>query len=76
VGAVPDLIQREQNGLIFPANDPAALAAAMRWMHDHHDRLPEMGRAARDAAAPYSAQNWADRFQAMAAALRELPRRR
>jgi glycosyltransferase involved in cell wall biosynthesis len=76
VGAVPDLIRAEQNGLIFSANDSAALAAAMRWMHDHHDRLRDMGRAAREAAAPYSAHNWADRFQAMAAALRELPPRR
>jgi glycosyltransferase involved in cell wall biosynthesis len=76
VGAVADLIHPEQNGLVIPANDPAALAAALRWMHDHFGRLPEMGRAAREAAAPYSAQRWADRFQAMARALRELPGRR
>jgi glycosyltransferase involved in cell wall biosynthesis len=76
VGAVPDLIRPGENGLIIPTNDPAALAAAMRWMHDHHDHLREMGRAAREAAETFSAQNWADRFEAMAAALRELPPRR
>lgn len=76
VGAVPDLIRPEGNGLVIPTSDPAALAAAMRWMHDHHDRLAEMGRRAREAATPYSAQHWADRFEAMAAALRDLPRRR
>lgn len=76
VGAVADLIRPDQNGLVIPSKDPAALAAAMRWMHDHHDRLPEMGRAAREAAAPYSAQAWADHLEAMARTLRDLPRRR
>jgi glycosyltransferase involved in cell wall biosynthesis len=76
VGAVPDLIRPYYNGLTIPTNDPAALARALRWMHDHHDRLPAMGRAAQQFAAPYSAQLWAERFYQMATLLRELPARR
>jgi hypothetical protein len=45
-------------------------------MHVHHDRLPEMGLAAQQFAAPYAAPRWAERFEAMAETLRDLPGRR
>lgn len=76
VGAVPDLIKPEQNGLIARTNDAQSVAQAMKWMHAHYDRLPNMGRAARNSAAPYSAQNWAQRFEEMANRLQQLPPRR
>jgi glycosyltransferase involved in cell wall biosynthesis len=76
VGASADLIRSYYNGLTVPTNDPAALARALKWMHEHHDRLPAMGRAAQSFAAPYSAAIWADRFIEMAMTLRALPARR
>jgi glycosyltransferase involved in cell wall biosynthesis len=76
VGAVPDLVRPDHNGLIIPTNDSSALARAMQWMHDHHDRLPEMGRAATQFATPYGATAWADRFLKMSEALQKLPVRR
>jgi glycosyltransferase involved in cell wall biosynthesis len=76
VGAVPDLIRPERTGLIAPTNDTAAIARAMKWFHDHYDRLPTMGQFAKETAAPYAAQNWAHRFIQMADAIRRLPVRR
>lgn len=48
------------NGFVVPVGDAAALARAMQWMHEHHGLLPDMGRRARQGAAAYSAQRWAD----------------
>jgi hypothetical protein len=45
-------------------------------MHQHYERLPELGQAARAVAAPYSAENWARRFEDMAQRLRQMPLRR
>jgi glycosyltransferase involved in cell wall biosynthesis len=76
VGAVPDLIRPERTGLTVPTNDTAAIARGMKWFHDHHDRLPTMGQFAKETAASYSAQNWAQRFIEMADAIRQKPVRR
>lgn len=76
VGAVADLLQPEQNGLVVPTNDAAAVGRAMKWMHENYARLPAMGEAARRAAAPYSAQNWAKRFEEMSNRLLGMPIRR
>jgi glycosyltransferase involved in cell wall biosynthesis len=51
------------NGLEVPPSDPVALARAMRWMHEHHRGLPEMGRAAATIAKAYSASQWAMRWR-------------
>jgi glycosyltransferase involved in cell wall biosynthesis len=76
VGAAADLVRPQQTGLIVPTGDAAALAGAMRWMHDHADRLPDLGRAARDAARPFAASLWPQRFVDMAQALQSMPPRR
>jgi glycosyltransferase involved in cell wall biosynthesis len=76
VGAVADLIRPYYNGLTIPTGDAAALARALKWMHDHHDHLPAMGRAAQQFAAPYAAPLWALRLEEMANTLRDLPGRR
>jgi len=76
VGAAPDLIRGEQNGLIVRTNDSADVGRAMKWMHEHYEQLPMMGRAAKEAAAPFSAQNWARRFEEMARGLMEMKARR
>ena len=48
------------NGFVVPIEDARALARSMRWMHEHHGLLAEMGRRAQQAAAAYRAERWAD----------------
>jgi glycosyltransferase involved in cell wall biosynthesis len=61
-GASVELMRHLYNGLLIPTDDAAALAGAMRWMHLNHDRLPEMGRHARQFAMPFAAERWAERW--------------
>jgi len=61
-GASVELIRHLHNGLLIPTEDPSALAEAMLWMHSHHNRLPEMGRHAREFALPFAAEQWAQRW--------------
>jgi glycosyltransferase involved in cell wall biosynthesis len=63
-----DLLRPYFNGLLAATGNAASLAGAFRWIHDHDDQLPEMGRRSRELAAAYSAQMWAIRW---AEALRE-----
>lgn len=42
-----DVVVDGETGVVIPANDPAALADAVRDFYDHRDRLPAMGAAAR-----------------------------
>jgi glycosyltransferase involved in cell wall biosynthesis len=76
VGAVPDLIASTYNGLTIPTGARESFARALAWMHAHYDRLPSMGAAAQQFAAPYAAPLWGERFEEMANALRSLPGRR
>lgn len=76
VGAAPDLIVPEQTGLVCPTDSPREIGNAMRWMTDHHDRLAEMGQAARERARPYGAQQWCERVVTMGEQLLAMPRRR
>lgn len=62
-GASLDVVRSFHNGLLTSAEDEAGLARAMRWMHEHVDRLPEMGRRSQELAAAFSAQRWADRWE-------------
>ncbi len=64
-GSSVELIRPYYNGLIVPTDDPQALADAMRWMHQNHSQLPEMGRRSQALAQPYSAQMWAKRWAEM-----------
>jgi glycosyltransferase involved in cell wall biosynthesis len=61
-GASVELVRHLHNGLLIPTENPSALAEAMRWMHSHHDQLPEMGRRAREFALPFAAERWAQRW--------------
>ena len=65
VGASVDLVRACYTGLTVPTRDSDALADAMKWMHDHYDRLPEMGRHAREYGAGHSAELWAERVERM-----------
>ena len=57
--AAGGLVQHERTGLIVPAGDAGALAAAMRRLHDDAPLRARLGAAAREAVAPYSQQAWA-----------------
>jgi glycosyltransferase involved in cell wall biosynthesis len=65
VGASVDLIRTGYTGLTVPTRDADRLTEALKWMHDHYDRLPEMGRHAREFASAHSAELWALRVQRM-----------
>ena len=74
-GAAAELVRPYFNGLEVPTDDAPALAAAMRWMHDHHARLPDVGRNAMHMAPAYSASIWAERVHELSLALRGSPSR-
>jgi glycosyltransferase involved in cell wall biosynthesis len=60
VGAVAGgLVQHERNGLVVPAGDAGALAAAMKRLHDEPELRIRMGEAARRDVAPYTQEAWA-----------------
>lgn len=63
-GAAADLLRSYYNGVVVPPNDAVALAAALRWMHDNHHRLPSFGQRGRHLAHPFSADAWAERMHA------------
>jgi glycosyltransferase involved in cell wall biosynthesis len=62
--AAGGLVRHERNGLIVPAGDEAALAAAIRRLRDDRDLRLSLGAAgARDVAA-YTYDAWAGGFSA------------
>lgn len=61
VGAVAGgLVQHERNGLVVPAGDEAALAAALRRLHDEPELRSRLGENARRDVAPYTQEAWAE----------------
>lgn len=61
-GAALDLVRPYYNGVIVTPGDVAGLARAMRWVHDHEDELPVMGRRGQELSGAFSAQAWAARW--------------
>jgi glycosyltransferase involved in cell wall biosynthesis len=60
VGAVAGgLVRHEQTGLVVPAGDRAALAAALRRMHDDPALRARLGAKAREAVKAYTHDAWA-----------------
>ena len=59
-GSSVEIVRTFYNGITIPTCDVKALTGGLVWMHNNYDRLPEMGKRARQMAAPYSAQIWAD----------------
>lgn len=72
-GAGPEIVKDFHSGRIVPAGDPKALAEAMIWMHEHADRLDQMGFNAQSVAVAYSAERWAENQESIG---RTLLRRR
>lgn len=61
-GAASDLVRSYFNGVVVPPETPAALARAMRWIHERESELPEIGRRGQALAAAFSAESWAVRW--------------
>jgi glycosyltransferase involved in cell wall biosynthesis len=53
VGAIPELISNEQNGLIIPSNEPKILASSVRRLLIDRDFAVEIGRNALKCASLY-----------------------
>jgi len=61
VGGIPDIVLDDSSGCLVPAGDEAALAAALRRLHDAPDLRRSMGHAARrHAEEAFDAQTNAD----------------
>ena len=54
VGCAPDLVSHGENGLVFPAGDVTALAAALREAFSDPIRLARWGERSREIVAAYS----------------------
>ena len=67
--AAGGLVQHERTGLVVPAGDDRALAAAIRRLHDDRALRARLGAAAREAVRAYDHATWADGMsRALAAA--------
>jgi glycosyltransferase involved in cell wall biosynthesis len=62
-GSAVEVVRSHYNGIVVGSGDVSALAAGMRWMHEHADRLAEMGARGQELAAPYAAEVWATRWE-------------
>jgi glycosyltransferase involved in cell wall biosynthesis len=58
--AAGGLVRHEQTGLIVPAGDADALAAALRRLREDAALRSRLGAAAREAVAAYTPAAWAD----------------
>jgi glycosyltransferase involved in cell wall biosynthesis len=71
VGAVAGgLVRHERNGLVVPAEDPDALAAALTRLHGDEDLRARLGENARRDVAPYTFEAWAVGFATALGSLR------
>ena len=61
-GSIVELVRPYYNGLVTPTGDPAALAAALRWIHHHAAELPAMGERGQPLAAAYGTEAWRDKM--------------
>lgn len=61
-GGPREIITEGENGVFAPFEDPEALAHQVTYLLDHPDEARRMGRAARERAQEFSAQDFAERF--------------
>jgi glycosyltransferase involved in cell wall biosynthesis len=61
-GASVEVVRHLHSGYICPSDNPRQLAAGFRWMHEHYDRLPEIGARGVALAQPFSMNFWASRW--------------
>lgn len=58
VGGIPDVVVDDENGVLVPAGDPPALAAALTELATDADRRARIGAEARRTAAKFDADAW------------------
>lgn len=67
-GAIPEMVHHEQNGLIVPPRDPAAMAYAVARLLEQPDLARALARRAREGVTTYSwpavRQAWLDAYDA------------
>ncbi len=69
-GSAVELLRPYYNGLFVPPDDWHSLAQSMAWMHHHPEVLAQFGHHSNQLAAAYSAEVWANRWEAVLANLR------
>ena len=62
-GAGDDVVRDYYSGVTVAPGDVDGLARALRWIHDHPERLREMGQRGRTLAASFSAEAWTARWR-------------
>ena len=67
VGSIPDLVRDGENGLLVPADDPVALAEALRRLLSDRALAERLGAAARASAEPWlqTPEEWAARTRSL-----------
>lgn len=66
VGGIPDVMQDKVHGLFVPPHDPAAVAAAILWIHENREAAHAMGEAARARIMDaYTVTRLADDFRSI-----------
>ncbi len=68
--AAGGLVRHERNGLVVPAGDAAALAAALRRLHDDPAQRAQLAANARRDVAAYTFDAWAAGFERAIGSLR------
>ena len=63
-GASVELVRLYYNGLTVATGNVAELVRALRYMHENHEALPEMGARSAELARPFGAPFWARRVHA------------
>lgn len=64
-GAAPEILDNDRTGVLVPAGNDAALAAALRGLEGDPTRARQIGRAARDAAARYEPVRVAEHMESL-----------
>jgi glycosyltransferase involved in cell wall biosynthesis len=65
VGAIPELVQHEANGLLTPPHDPGALAAGIERLALDPVLRARLGAAARERVEPFAIEHYAPRLCAL-----------
>lgn len=58
---VNDLVVQYENGIVTRAGREEEIKAAINWFIEHKDKIPQMGRAAREKATEYTWDNYYER---------------
>lgn len=65
VGGIPDIVEHGRTGLLVPPNDAAALASAIRRLHDDARLRARLATAARERLSQYTPAAMARRYLAV-----------